>query len=316
LEVFVSSGMLDLFYGMRACRHRCHSNRRAGVISQYALEGEIDLGFEWDNGKSQTLGGKARYTDRPTISNAPMMGENFAKKLLGPIPLGAVMLLIQSGYPIDYVLRICVQGINGLDNRSSRIIAQRADPEFYELLGSLRQIQRVGGIRMRSRVIDDRQKVVLIFQEPKTEDHSVNLKKVLRLLGLNPDAREFSIVHGFNADDNRQVAIMSRSMFQIMSDYASYIEVPDSDISEGRVVHWDWNNEGAEAKLPPLIRVNCSASKPDDAYTAVPYRNYWFYIDDRDIQSKRTFSFLLVMFSFTERGTTGQTTPVLTVLTN
>ena len=90
---------------------------------------------------SQTLGGRAQYTDRPTISYTPMTGQNFAGNLLRPMPVGAILLLIQSGYPIDVVLRICIQGINGLDNHSGRILSQRGDPEFYELLDLLRQIQ-------------------------------------------------------------------------------------------------------------------------------------------------------------------------------
>ena len=32
------------------------------------------------------------------------------------------------------------------------------------------------------------------------------------------------------------------------------------------------------------------------------YRNHWYYIDDRDFQSKRAFTFLMVLFSLTETG--------------
>ena len=49
----------------------------ASVISQYALEGEIEMGFAWNDANSQTLGGSATYTDRPTISYAPLMGANY-----------------------------------------------------------------------------------------------------------------------------------------------------------------------------------------------------------------------------------------------
>jgi hypothetical protein len=41
-------------------------------------------------------------------------------------------------------------------------------------------------------------------------------------------------------------------------------------------------------------------SKPDDEFVAVRYRNHWFWIDDRDLKSKRMFSFLMLLFSFTE----------------
>jgi hypothetical protein len=42
---------------------------------------------------------------------------------------------------------------------------------------------------------------------------------------------------------------------------------------------------GSASDLPPrfLIRVHSSTSKPDAsvAFVAVPYRNYWFWVDDR-----------------------------------
>jgi len=44
---------------------------------------------------------------------------------------------------------------------------------------------------------------------------------------------------------------------------------------------------------------------PADAYAAVPYKGYWYWIDDTDIASKRTFTFLMILFSLAE---TGQTT--------
>jgi len=288
----------------------------ASVINQFAMEGEIELGLEWTDVNTQALTGRTTYTDRPTISYTPLTGEKFARSLLRPIPIGSIMLLVQGGYPIDQVLRICIQGINGLDNRSSRLAAQNADPAFYELLLLLRQIQKTGGMRMRSRVIDNKETVVLFFREPKTEAEALPLKRALHLLGLDPDAREFRVVFGFLAENDREIAILSRSLIQIMSEYASYIEVPDSDIAEGRVNAPARESAETENDFPPLIRVHSGASKPDDAFVAVPYRKHWFWIDDRDLSSKRTFFFLMVMFSFTERGDAGQAAPVLTVPTN
>ena len=51
---------------------------------------------------------------------------------------------------------------------------------------------------------------------------------------------------------------------------------------------------------------------PPDAYVAVPYRDHWFWIDDRDLASKRMFSFLLFMFSLAESGRAPQA-PVVTI---
>ena len=288
----------------------------ASVISQYALEEEIGIGFEWDDTNLQAIGGRAMYTDRPTISYAPLTGESYARNLLRPIPLSTTLLLIQSGYPIDHVLRICIQGINGLDNRSSSAAAQSWNPEFYELLSLLHNIQQRDGIRIRNRVIDSRAGTFMYFTEPETRKQAEELNRVLTHLGLNPDGREFRIVHGYIAETDTEIAMVSRSMTQIMSDYGSYVEVPDSDIKEGRVHGADPEDSDAGIRFSPLIRVLSSVSEPEDAFIAVPYRDHWFFIDDRDIWSKRTFYFLMLMFSFTERSDNAQAMTVLTVPTN
>ncbi len=55
--------------------------------------------------------------------------------------------------------------------------------------------------------------------------------------------------------------------------------------------------------------------KPADAFIAVPYRNYWFWIDDRDMRSKTLFSFLMFVFSLTETGGVKEGAPIITVPT-
>ena len=52
------------------------------------------------------------------------------------------------------------------------------------------------------------------------------------------------------------------------------------------------------------------------AFVAVHYRDHWFWIDDRDIHSKTMFNFLMILFSFTERGKSEPDAPVITVPTN
>jgi len=47
------------------------------------------------------------------------------------------------------------------------------------------------------------------------------------------------------------------------------------------------------------------------AHAAIPYRDGWFYIEDRDHASKAVFSFAILMFSLTE--TDVAPTPVLTI---
>ena len=55
-----------------------------------------------------------------------------------------------------------------------------------------------------------------------------------------------------------------------------------------------------ETEVAPLIRVLSSPKKPLDSFSAVPYRNHWYYIDDQDLRSKSMFTLLMFIFSLTE----------------
>jgi hypothetical protein len=55
--------------------------------------------------------------------------------------------------------------------------------------------------------------------------------------------------------------------------------------------------------------------QPSDAYAAVRYRDHWFWIDDRDLASKRAFTFLRIFSSIAETGSVPQV-PVLTIPAN
>jgi hypothetical protein len=132
------------------------------------------------------------------------------------------------------------------------------------------------------------------------------------ILGLNPDAKEIRVVYGAFAADDQEIAMLTRSMLQIMIELASYIDVPAKDIDEGRVAKFSDRNA---TDMPPLIRIQSGASHPKDALVSIRYRDNWFWIDDTDLDSKRVFSFLMMLFSLTETGDKSGA-PIVTVPTN
>src|SRR5512139_2511197 len=140
----------------------------SSVISQYQIGGAVNLGATINyppSSTSGTLGGAGTYVERPTITYSPIMGDKFARSLMSPVPPPAILSLMQTGYPVDLILRMLVNEINGIGNRyGGEARAHPADPEFYPLLEKMRKIQLAGGIGMRLKKIDKDEAAVMVFR--------------------------------------------------------------------------------------------------------------------------------------------------------
>ena len=292
----------------------------ASVINQYAVEQEFGLGVSgefYNRGDPSSIepnvGAKGRYTDRPTITYSPLTGEKFARTLMMPIPPSALLNLVQSGYRVDLVFRGCVHSVNGVRNRyGGGARARVADPEFHPLLEKMRRIQHSGAIGLRIQKVDDKDTVVMVLSSKVDGTIETDISDVRRILGLNPQARVFKVVYGSVAASDKEIAILSRSMLQIIIDLASYIEVPGVHVAEKRVNPTFKDEPVMGVPLAPLIRVNSAPRKPTDAFVSISYRDHWFWIDDKDLPSKQIFSFLMFVFTLTETGVK-ERIPIVTV---
>ncbi len=292
----------------------------ASVISQYSVESQVDLRLSWADPvtssvtNTQSLGGAARYIDRPTITYAPLTGEKFARSLMTPIPPAAIISLIQANYPVDLVLRLSVHSVNGIWNRfgGGGARSRPADPRFYLLIERLQQLQSSGAIGLRIQKTSDRDVTLMVLRGKMDEAARRESAEVRKLLGLDPEAQEFEVAYGSIAKNDRELAILSRSILEIITDLASYIDVPQVHVDENRV-----NPTLPEVLAPgayksPMVQIHSSRERPADAFVAVPYRDYWFWIDDRDLRSKRMFSFLMFIFTLVETGGQGGA-PIVTI---
>jgi hypothetical protein len=250
------------------------------------------------------LGAQGQFTDRPTITYAPLMGERFARSLMTPVPPAAILSLIQAGYPIDVTLRLVVHTLNGIRNRFGGGAARQrtADPEFYELLTRLRRIQNSGAIGMRVQRSGREEATVLTLRGKVDPSVEADTLMVRQLLGLDPQVGEFRVVYGAVAANDKELAMLTRSILDILIDMASFIAVPEAHVQERRVLPTAEPDVGPGGPIPPLVRIQSSTEKPGDAFVAVPYRDHWYWIDDRDLPSKGLFSFLMFLFTLVETG--------------
>jgi hypothetical protein len=286
----------------------------SSVVSSYSLAGEISLfgqgASSTGGGSFRSLTGTASYSDSPTISYTPLAGDRFAKSIMTPLSLTALFGLVQGGYPVDAIFRLCVKQFGGLENAYGGYGTRQGDPRFAELLSLMREEQAAGGNDLQLRQVEERYEIVVILRPPVNQAMAARQRRMAELIGLDPAAREFRVVPGVAVRGPGQIPVQTRSMLQVLVDLGSYIEVPPGDVAEGRVFAPPRSEEQLRL-FPPPLRVRHAAAPPRDAYVAIPYRDGWFYIEDRDHVSKAVFTFSILMFSLTE--TDVAPAPVLTI---
>ncbi|MBI2292750.1 MAG: hypothetical protein HYU73_21005 [Betaproteobacteria bacterium] len=102
---------------------------------------------------------------------------------------------------------------------------------------------------------------------------------------------------------------------EMLVELSAGIDVPQQHLVEGRTRARPEPVALAAPGERPLARIHSSSEAPADAYVAVRYRNYWFWIDDRDLASKRAFTFLRIFSSIAETGAVPQV-PIITIPAN
>jgi hypothetical protein len=296
----------------------------SSVISGYTFQGQVSAGAAVSSdltatipSRLVTLGGNATYQDRPTISYTPLAGDRFARSLLRPLPPSEVFELVQAGYPADNVLLVTIRAINGIYNRSGvGARAREADPEFYPLLDGLRRLQLSGAVSIRLVKRGSEEVGMLVLSSERAQTVTQDLQFVRKTLGVAPDRNgEITVSFGLLPHNPNEIALLTRSMAEILLEVAAGIEVPADHVAQGRTAASTRVVSAENSRDRPFVRIQSSASPPANSYTAVRYRKTWYWIDDDDLASKRVFSFLMIFFSLAETGVTPQA-PVLTVPAN
>lgn len=256
---------------------------------------------------------QAAYQDRPTISYQPQTGSQFVRNLTNPINPGSVLFLLQAGYPADLVFDLTVESINGVRNRSVTGGQLRpADPEFTRIVQTLRKAQVAGHVGIRVTLDKDKRESVALFIQDKNIDPELarELAEVRKVLRLDPDQTDFRVVFGAVAANRNEIAILSRSIIRVLSELATFVEVPIEHQVRGIAPEI-----GAVDEDRPLLQVHSGAKKPCDPFVAVCYEGHWFWIEKNDPRSKRTLAYLLILLALADTGAK-EHLPVITIQAN
>jgi hypothetical protein len=287
------------------------------IVAGYSLEtgvdgrGQISASVGADS--FANLGAHAVFTDRPTITYTPLTGSRFVRGLMTPIPPEALFYTIQSGWAADAIFEVGVAAVNGLRNEEISIGGYRPpDPKFSRAVELLRKIQTSGAVGMK--IMQDKDsnretKLITFRSRSVTPETLQDITEFRELLGLDPNASEFQLIYGATAATDHEIAVQTRSLLHILSAMSARAEVPPEHVKEGRA------SPGVDADQAPIgsiPRILCSKDKPKDAFVTVSYRDHWFWVNDRDVRSKRSFSLTLLLFTLADTGEK-ESLPLITI---
>lgn len=273
------------------------------IINQYGMENQVNAGMSWTwpmpitSAREAAIGGYSRYSDKPTITYTPLSGQKFTKSLLTPISPVSVVTLIQNGWPIDMVFSLMVKTVNGVNNGAKLgSDATVNDTDFQNLVQALRTIQLAGISDIRLEKTGETEAVVFVISDTAEREKYREQRETIRnILKLKPDSDKYRIVFGTLPQNNEEIALMTRSMMEMMLKIAVSAEVPPQHVAEKRVTETvPFPNEKW------ATQIHSGRDKPKDAFTAIQYADHWFWIDNKDISSKRNFALMLIFMSLTE----------------
>ncbi|KAF0812097.1 hypothetical protein IGB42_03374 [Andreprevotia sp. IGB-42] len=284
------------------------------IVGSYELTREVSVGGEihpQDTAGFMSLGSSARLADRPTVTYSPLGGEHFARAVMAPVPIDAVLSLIQSGWAADAVLEMLVRSVNGIQNRLPRLDHPlAADPRYAELKTLMRQLQDEGAIEFRIHKRGQQaQSLFIMLRKPATAAAASHLATLHQLLDLPSDMQELPITAGLLAGQRGEVAIYTYSLMQVLISQSEQIDLPPAHVA-GKLVPMR-----APGEVPERMHIHSGETQPADAAVSVRYRSHWYWIAADDRRSKTIMMAMAVIYRLLESGNQGNA-PLLTLPAN
>ncbi len=300
-----------------------------------------------------TPGASVGYSETPTITFTPQRDREFTRQLVAPVEIDSVYVLTQYGWGVDRVLRLVSGGVNGVSNDLARELGDtrslQAVGEFSALVAVLGAEEKAGRLKVdldqRRRVlspllpVDQLDAAQLLnategnrsfeYQsEPagyllvERESHYMlevadsiwevpAFTAAAERFGLPTGVSSYEIDPGRGAIDNpdNQLRIETRSVLAMMAYLSAAVEVPEAH--RAQVVPSP--SPQLEEIFDGLLEIRSARKNNVQAQLQVPYRGYWFYVADDDIESKKTLALLSSLIRLSINAGGAQNVPVLTL---
>jgi hypothetical protein len=284
---------------------------------RFGANAGVELGFgpnENYDGNLVPFSGGLAYEENPTITYAPVQGEQYVRQLLSPIPLDILLLLVRSISEPGQMIALLVNRVNDLRNPDFLPApSAKPDPRFMRYVELVTELRQAGVMVW---VEDPRKEVeFVVVISDYAPRYSQTVREYLALIGLQMPADEskdivLPVYFALKGKDLGGIGISTRSTLDLIEILRAAIELPQKH-----------NRPGMAINYPPMglagkdIRIRSSADKPKTASLAVKYRGYWFYIDETDQPTKLFFRAVRLFWSVSIASSAEARTaaPVLTI---
>lgn len=260
---------------------------------------------------TDSMGVNWGWSDRPTITYLPVQGEEFAKRVMTPIPATTIMYLAQSGWNIDHVFECCVQRVNDIENKPIHDVTAGnwvTGIKFQAMADLMRKMQDAGKLRFSLEFDVETQATYLYSSSDRDSDEDA--KELAEILDLPTGLGRVKLVDGGGRHNENEIAIQTRSLLGTMYALSQLVDAPPEHLKSGEIKNpYKLDEDDTDDRW---IVVKHSRIPVSNAMAQIFYRGYWFYVPRTDWSSKRTFALLTYLFSLQATGASAQA-PMVTI---
>lgn len=259
----------------------------------------------------EVLSGDAfqQNSESPTAVYNVLRGGAYAQQLLHPVAPESIFLLSQSGWSVERLMLCCVARMGDLENARA---ASGPTPEqlpdnriFREFARRMRQLQVSGDLLVQ--VLNDAgeadARIVITWHAGSDEgDALAQMFESHRVAAhFSRGKRHYTAELATRSARRGDAPVRGRSLLGMLAALSQTVDVPPEHAA--LVTHTSSARTSSprapcspgapwDAVIGDYFAVNWSAAPPSSAAVSVPYRGYWFYIDDTCRSAKSTLDLI------------------------
>ncbi|WP_133128098.1 hypothetical protein [Legionella nagasakiensis] len=230
------------------------------------------------------------YSDNPIISYTPLDDQMFHTRFLSALNLRQISLLLESSWSIARVFRVTLQQAGDAANASSAARPTSSHvpryQDFIDMVYVLRRLQLDDAFIISYQIENHHEKLTLhLNQKAKLKTKE---KRILNKAGIKLYKNKIIFT---NYEAPYATPLITRSVLGILNYLSKGMAVPQED-AENHIATitrfpngkpFDW-----QKVLRGMMKIHYCEKQPVHAAVAIPYLNRWYYIDNRDANSKQT----------------------------